>query len=630
MMDESEIRQIKAENERLKTDSRRFANIINLSANAIWQRNEQLALVYCNLAFMEIAEQSGDESESMQDTELFSGEREACKKAWTSNEERVFEHYIVVDGERRLYRIRLTVSHADNTITGYAVDITDQDLIRDEVQRHISAQHDFLESSTSAMAIFGSDMRLQSYNFAFVALWKLEEGWLDTAPTYGEILEALREKRRLPEQSNFPAFKQQQLKLFNALIEPHEEFFYLPDEKIIRVLAIPHALGGLLFAYEDVTDRLALERSYNTLIAVQRETLDNLHEGVVVVGMNGRIKLSNPNFASLWKLQERYLSTDPHVREVLDLCRDYFDEDNWDLFKNDFVGRLQNRTPQSGRIERTDGIALDWRIVPLPDGGTLLTYTDVTDTTLLERSLRERNDALEAADRLKSEFLANVSYELRSPLTSISGFSDILRNEYFGKLTDKQAEYVEGIHQSSQHLGQLINNILDLASIEAGYMQLDISEIDVFDMLEGVLLLLKERLKVLDLTIHKDCSPSIGSIYADETRMKQVLFNLLSNAVKYSKAGGVIEVGASPQGEEHLCVWVKDQGVGIEEGQHLAVFDKFYRAGASSGQQSGSGLGLSIVKSFIELHGGSVSLTSVAGEGTTVSCILPRRPKNPV
>ncbi len=186
---------------------------------------------------------------------------------------------------------------------------------------------------------------------------------------------------------------------------------------------------------------------------------------------------------------------------------------------------------------------------------------------------------------------------------------------------------MEGIHQSSQHLGQLINNILDLASIEAGYMQLDMSEIDVFDMLEAVLLLLRERLKVLDLTIRKECKPSIGVIYADETRMKQVLFNLLSNAVKYSKAGGIIEVGASAENDDHITIWVKDQGVGIEDDKHLAVFDKFYRAGASSGQQSGSGLGLSIVKSFIELHGGSVSLTSVAGEGTIVSCVLPRRPK---
>ncbi len=609
----------------VREDARQIASIVNQSDIPFWQRRPDLTMIYCNTAFSELIEQDIEDSLNIGGLELFKGHADLTQKAWQSGEEVVVEQHLIVGGKRRLFRIHENPVPAEAVITGYAIDITDQEEIRNQVNQHISAQQDFLESSTSAMAIFGKDTRLQSYNFAFTALWRLDESWLDTQPTFGELLEALRTKRRLPEVANFPAFKEQQTRLFHDLIEPHEEFFYLPDEKILRVLAIPHALGGLLFAFEDVTDRLALERSYNTLIAVQRETLDNLHEAVVVVGEDGRLKLSNPNYAQLWQLEEKFLLSEPHIREVLDLCQDYFRVADWGAFKEDFIARLQQREVQYGRLERADGVILDWRMVPLPDGGMLLTYIDMTDSMLVERSLREKNEALQAADRIKTEFLANVSYELRSPLTSISGFSDILRNEYFGGLTEKQREYVEGIHQSSQHLGQLINNILDLASIEAGYMHLDLSQLNLYEMLESVLLLFKSRLKALDLSISLQCELDIGTIEADETRIKQVLFNLLSNAVKYSRPGGSIEVGAQPRDTDWVVVWVKDYGVGIEQAQQRLVFDKFYRAGAAAGQQSGSGLGLSIVKSFIELHQGSVSLESMPNEGTTVTCLIPRK-----
>ena len=612
---------LRAEHERVKLEARRHANILNLSANPVWQRNRDMNIVYCNLAFSEVAEQSAEEVLEVGALELFKGHRELALKALVTGQEQVVERHVIVGGQRRLFRVR-EVPEGKETVTGYAVDISEQDNIRAEVQRYISAQQDFLESSTNAMAIFAKDMRLKHYNFAFVALWQLDESWLDTQPQYGEILEALREKRSLPEQANFVAFKQQQQKLF-TILDPHEEFFYLPDGKILRVLAIPHALGGLLFAYEDVTDRLALERSYNTLIAVQSETLDNLREGVVVVGEDGRIKLSNPTFVSMWHLKQSPMDTSAHVRDVLDMCRHFFMVDDWDAFKQRFIAQLQQRNLQQGRIERSDGSVLDWRMVPLPDGGTLVTYTDVTDSTLVERSLREKNDALEQADRLKTEFLANVSYELRSPLTSISGFSDILRNEYFGGLTERQREYVEGIHQSSQHLGQLINNILDLASIEAGYMQLDLSEFNIYEMIEAVLILLKERLRVLNLTIENHCATDVGDLVADETRIKQVMLNLLSNAAKYSRPGSVIDVGAERTDSGDVILWVEDHGVGINEEKQKQVFDKFYRSGAASGQQSGSGLGLSIVKSFIELHGGTVSLHSVPNQGTKVTCVIP-------
>jgi len=625
--EEPAFKRLRLENEKLRADLKRYSTILNMAPYPIWQRDASLAVKFHNLSYSEAVE---DVSEKNDETpELDKKVKAMAKQALDSAKPVSERRHIVIGGERKLFDIvELPVSGEKITV-GFAHDVTEVEILKEDLSRHISAQDDLLESSASAMAIYGSDMRLKSFNYAFAALWKLDEIWLETQPTYGEILEALREKRKLPEQANFQLFKQQQIKLFTGLIEPHEEFFYLPDGKALRVIAIPHALGGIMFAYEDVTDRLALERSYNTLIAVQRETLDNLHEGVAVFGENGRLKLSNPGYLSMWNIDAETAVAEPHVSEIIEKCKPLFIYTEWDSFKHRHVEKIQTRDFISQQMERGDGKVIDWRKVPLPDGATLITYLDITASTQVERSLRERNEALQEADKLKTEFLANVSYELRSPLTSISGFSEMLKQEYFGPLSERQREYVNGIHQSSMQLEYLINDILDLASVEAGYMRLEVSKFDIAAMLKSVMSLIQERAKELNIKLKLECQPRIGKMTGDETRIKQSLFNLLTNAVKYSESGSSITLGAKEEEDDRILLWVEDKGKGIAPEEREAVFGKFYKGKnqslqRSEGKASGTGLGLSIVKSFIELHGGTVVLHSDLGKGTRFECRLMR------
>lgn len=619
-----------AENEKLKANLKIYSTLLNMSPYPIWQRGEDLNIGFHNLAYSEAVEDLMDNAEHGIVPELDKRVRMMSQQATGSTRSVTDRRHIVVGGQRKLYEITEFSIPEEKMFAGFAIDYSEVDTLKEDITRYISAQDDFLESSASAMAIYGSDMRLQTFNNAFVALWKFDEVWLDSHPTYSEILEVLHQKRRLPEQANFQFFKQQQIKLFTALLEPREEFFYLPDGKALRVIAIPHALGGILFAYEDVTDRLALERSYNTLIAVQRETLDNLHEGVAVFGEDGRLKLSNPGYLLMWNLEMEFAGSEPHIRDLLEKYKVLFAPEDWESFKNQHIEQLQTRDFTSRRIERADGKVIDCRKVPLPDGATLITYLDITDSTLVERSLRERNDALSEADKLKTEFLANVSYELRSPLTSISGFSEMLRQEYFGTLSEKQREYVEGIHQSSQHLMQLINDILDLAGIEAGYMRLNNSRFDIYAMMKSVLSLIQERSKENSVAIKFECPSKIGKMIGDETRIKQILFNLLSNALKYSQEGGKINLGAKEIETGEIVLWVEDDGQGIPIEEQAAVFSKFYKgrnqeaAKGKSSSRSGTGLGLPIVKSFIELHGGRVILSSEPQKGARFECYLLR------
>jgi len=618
------------ENEQLKRDVKQFSSVLNALPIPVWLRSADFSIRYCNLAYSEAAEESPEHKNEHETLELHPAARTLARSAFEADEIKSERRHIIVEGSRKLYHFSEIPLKKDGIIIGIAQDATELENVREELQRHISAQSELLESVTSAMAVFGADTRLKFFNYAFVRLWGLDEAWLDTEPTYSEWLEVLREKRRLPEQANFPQFKQRHLKLFTDLIESREEIFYLPDGRTLRVLAIPHALGGILFAYEDVTDRLALERSYNTLIAVQKATLDNLHEGVVVFGEDGRLRLTNPKFLQLWKLEKSVLSPETHISDLIDKTKALHHTDDWASYKQNFIAHLLVREVQTRRMERTDGSVIDSVVVPLPDGATLITYSDVTDSTVVERSLRERNEALSQADRLKTEFLANVSYELRSPLTSISGFSEMLTQDYFGKLTTRQREYVDGIHEASQHLTHLINNILDIASIEAGYMKLDISEFDVYALLQSVVSLVQERIRENKLQFMFNCPRRIGKLLADEPRMKQIIFNLLSNAIKYSEAGGKIILTAevikqNDKAPEEILLTVEDNGIGISPEEQQAVFSKFYKGSNIGAHKSGTGLGLSMVKSFVELHGGRVELSSKPEEGTKVMCYLQRR-----
>jgi len=264
---------------------------------------------------------------------------------------------------------------------------------------------------------------------------------------------------------------------------------------------------------------------------------------------------------------------------------------------------------------------VDWAQVPLPDGQVLYTFVDVTDSIHVERALMERNEALETADRLKSEFIANISYELRTPLNAIIGFAEILGNQFFGPLNERQVEYSNAIVESSQRLITLINDILDLASIEAGYLHIDLETVDVRELMDTVYGLVRERAHNQGLELSLDCAPDIGVFKADSRRLKQALFNLVSNSLKFTPTGGRITLSAQ-RNEEQMRLSVVDTGVGIAEKDQDRVFGSFER-GSRQGRQSGVGLGLSLVRSLIELHGGNVSLESELDGGTKVTCQIP-------
>jgi signal transduction histidine kinase len=251
----------------------------------------------------------------------------------------------------------------------------------------------------------------------------------------------------------------------------------------------------------------------------------------------------------------------------------------------------------------------------------MLTFVDVTDSASIERVLKERNEALEAADRLKSEFVQHVSYELRTPLTNIMGQSELLANETFGTLNAKQREYMADIMASSDALRALINDILDLATVDAGIMSLDIQEAEIATLVASSIEGLRDRLGDQRITLEFAVPEDIGTFHVDPQRVRQILFNLVSNAIRFSNAGGHIRFEAAREGN-FVTFTVTDDGVGIPKAMLPSIFRPFETHG-TQGRRGGAGLGLSIVKSLAELHGGDVEIRSEEGMGTTAVVRLP-------
>lgn len=616
--------ELAARNARISGELHMLHALLNAMPAPAWQQDAEGKLIWVNAAYAHAVD-TEDAASALKQSSAFLDA--AAREAMTNkrDEDGSFRERmpIVAAGQRRIFEV--TDVSANVGSAGIAVDISELDQVRKELDRAEEFHGRTLDQLATAVAIFSADHKLQFYNAAFRQLWDLDQVFLEGHPEDGAVLDALRAARKLPEQADYRGWRNKMLESYQSL-EAQESWWHLPDGRTLRVIANPHPQGGVTYIYENVTERLDLESRYNALTRVQGETLDNLSEAVAVFGSDGRLRLWNPAFADIWSLSEDMLSDMPHVKDVVEACAKREDErEAWDALAGNVTGLIDNRTQAANRMERHDGSVLDYVMVPLPDGGTLVTFVDVTDSVNVERALVDKNEALEQADQLKNAFIQHVSYELRSPLTNIIGFAQLLSDPKFGELSEKQDEYAHYIQSSSSALLAIINDILDLATLDAGIMELELSEVDVATTVEAAVEGLKDRLEEAKITLRTHVPENIGTILADEKRLRQVLFNLISNAVRYSDENGLVDVSCDRK-DENVVFVVKDHGHGIPADILTQVFNRFVGHDTGSKRQ-GAGLGLAIVKSFVELHGGKVEIESEEGKGTTVTCIFPAKPE---
>ncbi len=605
---------------RLEADIAASRALLDAVPMPIWFRNSQGKIDWVNRSYVHAVETENYKAVCDNQIELLeTRQRSEILKTLAKGKTYRQRHHTIVSGERRAFdTIALPLGKES---AGIAIDVAALESAKGELDQLNAAHTRTLDKVLTAVAIFGPDQKLNFFNQAYVDLWGFETKWLETKVSDGEILDKLRSLRILPEQADYRAWKQKQLETYQS-DEVREDWWYLPDGRAINVRSEQRPDGGVTYLYDDATEQIALESRYNALFDVQKETLENLREGVAVFGTNGRLQLFNKSFASIWKLNHEQLGKGPHIEDLIHLCQTlHNDPQSWNRVNRAVTSVYEERQPLFGQLDRVDGSIIEYACEPLPDGATLLTYVDVTDTKKAEKMLIERNEALEAADRLKNDFIQNVSYELRTPLTNIIGFSDLLANPNIGPLSDRQKDYLGDIRASSTTLLSIINDILDLATIDAGALELQPKKVKVAGLIKSAALGVRERLVRAQLGLDIRVEPGIDEFICDEQRVKQILFNLLSNAIGFSPEGSRIRL-LCMRDEGKIAFTVLDQGCGIPEKDQQAVFDRFESRSQGS-KHRGTGLGLSIVKSLVELHGGDILLKSKEGKGTIVIVRFP-------
>ncbi|MEN0653069.1 MULTISPECIES: sensor histidine kinase [Hyphobacterium] len=604
----------------VEADPAAFLDTLERAPFPAWRMNASGRLEWANAAYAAAVDAKDAADAVARQIALDPGLKGQAGEAVKAGEAVAKTRPVVIAGKRRA--LDLVTFPVSGGAAGFALDVTEAEESKAALKRFRRAHDDTLNHMAEAVAVFDRGQRLVFHNTAFEHLYSLDPSWLNDRPSHGELLDRLREKRLLPEQADYAAWKKGELNRYDAAPgeESPDELWPLPDGRTLRVARQRHPLGGLMLIFEDKTDELALRARYNTLINVQRATLDKLHEAVAVFGSDGRLRLHNTAFEGLWKLSSTDLEGQPAFESIVKRCESLHpDAEAWAEMK----ARVTDPSPQArkhvtGEWVRSDDKVLTYLSRPLPDGATLIAWDDVTDSRRIEEALRDRAEALEASDRIKSEFVEHVSYQLRTPLTTISGYTDMIMQGFAGELSERQQGPMTAIKEASEELAKLIDNVLDVAAIDAGQLELELGDADLGAIAEESAAFFAAKAEHAGVRISLDDRTGEASlIRADARRLKQVVLNLLSNAIRHTPKGGTVTIALEHR-DGSATIAVKDEGEGIDPERLARVFERFER-----GVRGGAGLGLALVKEIVELHGGWVDLESEPERGTTVVVHLP-------
>ncbi|MFM8821481.1 MAG: PAS-domain containing protein [Phenylobacterium sp.] len=596
--------------------SSRFAAFLNALKHPAWIATADGRPIWANSAWLS-AVGAGQGEAAIRRLSLDPAADALAVEAAAHGQPRETVRWLSLAGRRRA--LRITARPLEGGGVGvWTEDVTEAEELREALRRNVEAHDETLNHIADAVAIFTASRRLHFHNTAFADLFGLEPAWLAERPSHGEVLDRLRQRRKLPETTDYARWKASELERYARLDSAPDELWSLPDGRTLRVVRQPHPLGGVVLLFSDITGELRLKAQYNSQIQVQQATLDKLSDAVAVFGADGRLRLHNEAFERFWKIPGPTLNALQDFEGVVELCLPRLHDMS---FWRELKGRVADtdpaiRTATSGEVRTSDGRIVAHQSRPLPDGATLIAFTDVTDARRLERALADRSAALAEAERLKRDFVGNVSYELRTPLTTIIGYSELM--EGLGEALPQRAlGHAAAIRQAAEQLGRSIDDVLDMAQIDAGEMALDLEDVSLPHLLEAAASRWSDEAEAGQVRLMSACPEDLGLFRGDSRRLAQVLDHLILNALGQTSKGGRITLNARRTLGE-VQIQVIDTGRGIPFHVQAYIFDRFIGR-----ERGGPGLGLALVKALVELHGGWVALESEPGAGATFTCHLP-------
>jgi len=593
----------------------RFAAFLDARASPAWIAAADGSPVWVNAAWLQAVDARDLDDAAARGLAFDRGADALASEAANLAQVREAVRWATVGGRRRAFRV--TAQPLEGGGVGvWTEDVTELEETRETLKRNVEAHDETLNHIAEAVAIFGEGKRLIFHNAAFAELWGLEPAWLADRPSHGEVLDRLRQRRRLPETADYAKWKAGELARYEQLGPAADDLWSLPDGRTLKVVRQPHPMGGILLLFSDITGELKLKAQYNALIEVQQATLDKLSDAVAVFGSDGRLRLSNDAFAAFWNIAPAQLEAAGDFEGVVELCVPKLHDRS---FWRELKGRVADpdpsaRAPMAGETRTADSRTVAYQSRPLPDGATLIAFTDVTDARRLESALADREAALAEAERLKRDFVGNVSYELRTPLTTIIGYSELLEGEI---VSDRGRQYAAAVKAAATQLARSIDDVLDMAQIDAGEMALDLEEVRVAQLLESGAERWGAAAEAARVRLEVEASDDVGLIRGDARRLAQILDHLVANALAQTPPEGSVTV-AVKKGLGEVQLTVSDTGRGIPFHVQAHIFDRFIGR-----ERGGPGLALALVKALTELHGGWVALESEPGAGAAFTCHLP-------
>lgn len=607
-----------------------LTRLIEAAPFPMWYRGPDLNLGLVNTAFVEAVEGRNAADVIARSAELVGDPAQAhvaALAAIESGKPTARKEAAIVRGERRMLEI-VNVPLPTGAVAGFALDVQQLEDSRAELARQVQSQRDLVDRMTAGAAQFDSDRALSFFNRPFAAMAHLDPDWLGEKPEFDRVLERMREQNRVPETRDFPTWKSERRDWFTSPDEVIEEDWMLAGGDHWRVVAQPLPDGGLRLFLEDRTEQARLASARDTLLRVRSATLDNLFEAIGVFSSDGRLYLWNRRFSLVWDLDEQWLSEHPRVDEMVPaLARKLVNPAAAAQIREMVRKTTNERETSNGRLTLADGRHFEFAAVPLPDGNALFTLVDVTDSTRIEVALRERATALEQADRVKTDFVANMSYELRTPLTSIGGFAEMLAEGYAGTLSPAASDYVRAILESVGRLSKLIDDVLDLTQGDSVGIVLERERVDLAGLCKSAIEKFGGRARERGQKLESNIAPNTGTVIGDARRLRESIEHVLENAAAYTERGGKIALKAWGA-EDEAFVQISDNGPGIAKKDQPRVFNRFDRiTGDPTRGEAALGLGLPLTRQFIEAHGGKVELVSAKRKGTTVTMTIPRAPR---
>jgi signal transduction histidine kinase len=595
----------------------RFAAFLDARACPAWIAAADGSPVWVNRAWLEAVDAKSLDEAAARGAAFDKAADALAAEAANLGQRREAVRWSTVGGRRRAFRV--VAQPLDGGGVGvWTDDVSELEEMREVLKRNVEAHDETLNHIAEAVAVFSLGKKLIFHNTAFAELWGLEPAWLGELPTHAEILDRLRQRRRLPETADYGKWKAAELERYEQLGPAAEDLWSLPDGRTLKVVRQPHPMGGLLLLFSDITGELKLKAQYNALIQVQQATLDKLNDAVAVFGSDGRLRLHNEAFERFWGIRPQQLETAGDFEGVVDLCVPKLHDMG---FWRELKGRVGDpdpsaRAPMTGEVKTSDSRIVAYQSRPLPDGATLIAFTDVTDARKLESALAAREAALTEAERLKRDFVGNVSYELRTPLTTIIGYSELLERSGDG-LSERGRAHAAAVKSAATQLARSIDDVLDMAQIDADEMALDLEDVRVSDLLISAAARWQREAEAARVSLVVEPSQNLGLIRGDARRLGQILDHLVENALGQTPADGTVTIAARKALGE-IQLQVSDTGRGIPFHVQAHIFDRFIGR-----ERGGPGLGLALVKALTELHGGWVALESEPGAGATFTCHLP-------